>query len=420
MAIEMNKTVFIIVDGMADIPIKQLKNKTPLDYAIKTNLYRFLRHAKFAYPTVLGKFAPQSDSGVMADLGYDPLKYSTGRGWFECLGLNMQPKDGELSIRVNFGSVVNGKLNSVRTYMSKQELQDISDEINRKVRVGADFEFKAGEGYRAGLVFRSGKKAFSSFVSNNEPGYTAKFFGNGVKLSFATGITDKRIHKIRAVRKEAEYTALLLNNFVSKANTVIKDSKVFKERKKKGLDLPNYLFLRDAASKDPRLCDINEKYGKKWAAVVGMPLEKGIATAAGMTLVDTIEEKDIRKDFYDKAEKTVKALSKFDAVYLHIKQTDAVSHLGKFMDKYAIIESIDKIIISQLAGALDLEKDTLVLTCDHATSSKLKRHINSNIPVMISNKKFGFSSNFSEASCLKNHISEIKKAVGIMPFVMSI
>ena len=147
----MGKTVFIIVDGMADLPIKQLKNKTPLDYAIKVNLYKFLRNAEFAYPTVLGKFAPQSDSGVMADLGYDPLKYSTGRGWFECLGLNMQPKDGELSIRVNFGSVVNGKLNSVRTYMSKQELQDISDEINRKVRVGADFEFKAGEGYRAVL-----------------------------------------------------------------------------------------------------------------------------------------------------------------------------------------------------------------------------------------------------------------------------
>ena len=416
----MGKTVFIIVDGMADLPIKQLKNKTPLDYAIKVNLYKFLRNAEFAYPTVLGKFVPQSDSGVMADLGYDPLKYSTGRGWFECLGLNMQPKDGELSIRVNFGSVVNGKLNSVRTYMSKQELQDLSDEINRKVKVGADFEFKAGEGYRAGLVFRSGKKAFSSFVSNNEPGYTAKFFGDKVKLSFATGITDRRIHKIKAVRKEAQYTASLLNDFISKAAIVIKNSKVYKERKKRGLDLPNYIFLRDVASKDPKLYNINEKYGKKWAAVVGMPLEKGIATATGMTLVDTTEENDIKKDFYAKAEKTVKALSKFDAVYLHIKQTDAVSHLGKFRDKYAIIESIDKIIISKLAGALDHEKDTLVLTCDHATSSELRRHINANIPVMISNKKFGFSSNFSEVNCSKNHIKEIKKAVDIMPFVMSI
>jgi 2,3-bisphosphoglycerate-independent phosphoglycerate mutase len=416
----MTKTVFIIVDGMADLPIRLLKNKTPLDYAIKTNLYRFLKYADFAYPKVLGKFAPQSDSGVMADLGYNPLKYSTGRGWFECLGLNMRPKEGELCIRVNFGSIINGRLNSVRTYMSKQEIEGLSEEINRKVKVSSDFEFKAGEGYRAGLIFHPGKNMLSSFVSNNEPGYTARFFGNEVKLSFATGIKDKNIRKIKAIKKEARYTAELLNDFVSKAAEVIKNSKICKERKKMGLDLPNYLFLRDAANKDPRLYDINKKYGKKWAAVVGMPLEKGIATSAGMALIDTSEEKDIRKDFYDKVEKTVKALSKFDAVYLHIKQTDSVSHLGKFRDKYAIIESIDKIIISKLANSLDLEQDTLVLTCDHATSSELRRHINSNIPVLISNKKFGFSSDFSEVNCSKNHLKEIRNAVDIMPFVMSI
>lgn len=416
----MAKTVFIIVDGMADLPIKRLKNETPLEYAIKTNLYKFLKHSEFAYPSVLGKLAPQSDSGVMADLGYDPFKYSTGRGWFECLGLGMQPKDGELSIRVNFGSVVKGKLKDVRIYMSKEELEELSNEINKKVKVSADFDFKAGEGYRAGLVFRSGKKDFSSFVSNNEPGYTAKFFDNGVKLSFATAVKDRKIHKIKAVRKEAEYTASLLNDFVSKASAVIKNSRVYRERKKRGLELPDYIFLRDAASKDPKLPDINEKYGKKWAAVAGMPLEKGIATAAGMTLVDTAEEKDIKTDFYDKAEKTARALSKFDAVYLHIKQTDAVSHLGKFRDKYAIIENIDKIIISKLAGAMDLGKDTLIMTCDHATSSELKRHINSNIPVMISNSKFGFHGNFSERVCSKEHIKEIKRAVDIMPFVMSL
>ena len=36
-----------------------------------------------------------------------------------------------------------------------------------------------------------------------------------------------------------------------------------------------------------RCIDINDKYGKKWAAVVGMPLEEGIALATGMKLVNT-------------------------------------------------------------------------------------------------------------------------------------
>ncbi len=416
----MSKTVFIIVDGMADLPIKRLQNKTPLEYAIKRNLYRFLKHSEFAYPSVLGKMAAQSDAGVMADLGYDPFKYSTGRGWFECLGLGMEPKDGELSIRVNFGTVSNGMLKDVRAYLSKEELESLSEEINEKVKVSADFDFKAGEGYRAGLVFRSGKKAFSSFVSNNEPGYTAKFFKNGAKLSFASGIKSRKIQRIKAVKKEAEYTAELLNDFIAKAQKVIKNSKVYKERKKKDLEVPNYLFFRDSSNKDPRLPSINEKYGKRWAAVVGMPLERGIGKATGMQVLNVNENKNIKDDFYEKAEKTALAISKFDAVYLHIKQTDSVSHLGKFLDKYAIIESVDKIIIAKLSHVLDLNRDTLVLTCDHATSSELRRHINSNIPVMISNSKFGFHSDFGESECKRDHSKTIKKATDIMPFVMSL
>ncbi len=416
----MSKTVFIISDGMADLPIKKLNGKTPLEYAIKSNLYRFLKHSDLAYPNVLGKFAPQSDAGVMADLGYDPFKYSTGRGWFECLGLGMKPEKGQLSLRVNFGSVSKGMLKDVRIYMSQQEIESLSNEINSKVKISADFDFKAGIGYRAGLVLRSGKKAFSHFVSNNEPGYTAKFFGDRVKLSFATGIKDRKIKKIKAIRKEGEYTAEVLNDFVSKAFNVIRNSDIYRERSKKGLPVPNYLFLRDAANEDPEFESINQKYGRRWAAVVGMPLEKGIAKSAGMSLIQVSEMENIREDFEEKMRKTEYALSKFDAVYLHIKQTDSFSHLGKFIDKYAAIEYLDRIIISRLSKVMDLGRDTLVLTCDHATSSELKRHINSNIPVLISNSRFKFHSSFGESACSNEHNKKIKKAVDIMPFVMNL
>ena len=416
----MNKTVFIIVDGMADLPIKRLGRKTPLEYAIKNNLYRFLKHSEFAYPNVLGKLAPQSDAGVMADLGYDPLKYSTGRGWFECLGLGMQPKDGDLSVRVNFGSVSNGKLKDVRVYMSKQEIEELAEDINKKVKISVDFDFKAGVGYRAGLVLRSGKKPFSHFVSNNEPGYKAEFFGENVKLSFATDKKDNKIKKIKALKKEATYTADTLNDFISKASSVIKNSKVYKSRQKNHLETPDYLFFRDAANNAPNLEDINKKYNVKWSAVAGMPLEKGIAASVGMKVFEIEEKQNIREDFEEKASKLVYALSKSNAVYLHIKQPDSFSHLGKFIDKYAAIELIDKIIISKLSKILDLNRDTLVLTCDHGTSSELKRHINSNIPVLISHSSFSSHSNFSESTCKKYGNRRIKKATDIMPFVMNI
>ena len=114
----MDKTVFIIVDGMGDRHIRQLNGNTPLEYVLKPNIATLLRQSTCAYPTVLGKFAPESDAGVLADLGYDPIKFSTGRGWFECLGLGMNPREGDISLRVNIGESSRGRLKSVRTYVS--------------------------------------------------------------------------------------------------------------------------------------------------------------------------------------------------------------------------------------------------------------------------------------------------------------
>ncbi|EFD92647.1 MAG: Phosphoglycerate mutase [Candidatus Parvarchaeum acidophilus ARMAN-5] len=416
----MNKTVFIIVDGMADLPIKRLGNKTPLDYAIKNNLYNFLKYSELAYPNVLGKLAPQSDAGVMANLSYDPLVYSTGRGWFECLGLGLAPKSGELSVRVNFGSVSKGKLKDIRVYLSQDEIEDIINEINNNIHLSVSFDLKAGVGYRAGLVLRSGKMPFSHFVSNNEPGYTARFFGSKVKLSFASGIKDFRIKKIKPMKNEARYTAEVLNEFVYKASEIIKKSKTYKTRLKKGMPVPNYLFLRDSSDHDPELENINKKYNRKWAAITGMPLEKGIAESLGMSVIKMEELPNVEEDLRKKADQVGKVLSKFDAVYLHIKQPDSFSHLGKFIDKYAAIEKIDRIIISKLYKELDSKNDTLVLTCDHATSSEFKRHLNSNIPVLISNRKFDYHHNFSEFACSKEGNKKIKKAIDIMPFVMNL
>jgi 2,3-bisphosphoglycerate-independent phosphoglycerate mutase len=414
----MGKLVYIIVDGMGDFPIRNLNNKTPLDYAYKPNLSLLLKHAAYAFPSVLGKLAPQSDAGVLADLGYEPTKYCTGRGWFECLGLGMQPEDGDLSVRVNFGEVKNRQLVSVRTYLSKEELLSLENEINSKVKLPVSFAFKSGEGYRAGLVLRKGKEKFSAFVSNNEPGYTVRFYPKGKKLSFASSVNSKKIKKISSLRKEARKTAQLLNLFVDKATAVIKSSAVYKKRVIDREPLPSYLFLRDAAVKDPKLPDINKQYKRSWAAVVGMPLEKGIATAAGMKVMGVSESQIINEDLSEKTEKVSRALSSFDCVYLHIKQTDSVSHLGKYTEKYAIIEAMDRILIARLAKELDIAAgDSLVLTCDHATSSELKRHTNSNIPVLMVNKKFGQNRDFSELSCKKHHLANIRRATDIMPFV---
>ena len=416
----MGKVVFLIVDGMGDRPIKLLSNKTPLEYANKVNINSLLSHAALAFPSVLGRLAPESDSGVMADLGYDPKKYSTGRGWFECLGLGMNPKEGDISLRVNIAEVSGSKLKSVRTYLSKGEFAEIEGAINKQVKLPLEFEFKAGEGYRGGLIIRDNKKRLSQFVSNNEPGYTVKFFGDK-KLSFASESKNKTVPKIKALRADAGFTAKILNQFILETNKVLLKTDVYKRRKAEGLPLPNYALLRDGAVHDPSLPNINKKYGKQWAAVVGMPLEKGIASAAGMSLMNINELDDLDEDLENKADSVSKAIDRYDAVYVHVKQTDALSHLGKYAEKYDVIERIDRILVYSILQKIDISKgDTIVITCDHRTSSELRRHTNDNIPVLIANRKFDRVKEFGETECKEHHLKNISKATEIMPFVMKL
>ncbi len=403
---------------MGDDPIPQLKNQTPLEYAKKPNISKLLANSVLAFPSVLGKIAPESDAGVLANLGYDPTKYSTGRGWFEAIGLGLKPEEGDIALRTNFGIVENNKLKSVRVYLSEDELKSLEEEINDKVKISHDFEFKVGVGYRGALVIKKKGKNFSQYVSNNEPGYTVKFYRNGAKLSFASGIKSRVIKPIKAIRNSANYTAKILNDFIEKANYVIRNSQIYKDRKAKGLEAPNFIFVRDGAVRRPNMPDISSLTGKKWGAIVGMPLEKGIALSAGMQLIKDEELDDINKDFEYKLKQLINNFNKFNAFYIHIKQTDAASHLGHFSLKYNIIEKLDNIIIGGIINQIGLNKiNTLVLTCDHRTSSVMKRHTNENIPVMIYNKKFGRSLPFGETNCKLNHVKEIKKATDIIKFI---
>lgn len=77
----MKKTYMIILDGAADRPIKELGNVTPLEKANTPALDYLAKKSKQTMITIIDdEICPESDSGAMALLSYDPLKYYPGRG----------------------------------------------------------------------------------------------------------------------------------------------------------------------------------------------------------------------------------------------------------------------------------------------------------------------------------------------------
>ena len=91
--VKIMKTYMIILDGAADRKIELLGNKTPLQYANTPFLDILAKNGAESLITVIDEnITPESDSGCMALLSYDPQIYYPGRGTLEGLGTGFIPK----------------------------------------------------------------------------------------------------------------------------------------------------------------------------------------------------------------------------------------------------------------------------------------------------------------------------------------
>jgi 2,3-bisphosphoglycerate-independent phosphoglycerate mutase len=104
------KIIFLILDGVGDIPNPQFSYLTPLEAAKKPNIDKLAMESGILgriIPVDIG-ITPGSGPGHLSLFGYDPLEYEIGRGVLEVLGLNMDLQDGDLAARANFCTIQDG------------------------------------------------------------------------------------------------------------------------------------------------------------------------------------------------------------------------------------------------------------------------------------------------------------------------
>ncbi len=105
------KYVVLIGDGMADYPLKDLDNKTPLQVAKKPNMDKLaLNGCTGLLKTVPEGMEPGSDVANLSIMGYDPEKYYTGRGPLEAASMGVNLSKDDVAFRCNFITEKNGIL----------------------------------------------------------------------------------------------------------------------------------------------------------------------------------------------------------------------------------------------------------------------------------------------------------------------
>ena len=137
------KLVYVLLDGVGDLPHPDLAGKTPLEAANTPNLDRFAGNGTMGEVISVGKgIAPESDIAVFNMLGYK-FKHDdyVGRGVVEAIGIGIDFKDGDLALRGNFATLNDDGVIIDRRAGRRIEKQD-SESIGKEIEEGVKFSDK--------------------------------------------------------------------------------------------------------------------------------------------------------------------------------------------------------------------------------------------------------------------------------------
>ena len=381
------KYIVVLADGMGDIPIPQLDNKTPLEYAATPNMDRLAAQAELGMVrTVPPGMAPGSDVANLSVLGYAPLKSYSGRSPLEALSVGVQMEDTDVIFRANLVT-----LTEEEPYRQKTILDHSSGEISTE---------------DADILMDAVRQAFQSDI-----------------LQFYTGTSYRHIlvwQKGQVVDLEPPHDHLgcvigdylpkcdLLREMMEKSFSILNNHPLNLQRAAQGLNKANSLWFWGAGTK-PSLENFQSKTGLQGIMISAVDLLKGIAVGADMTVAQVENATGgLHTNYEGKAQAAIDGLLKDgkDFAYVHVEAPDEMGHQGSAENKVLSIEYIDKRVIAPIVAAMQ-ESETdfrLLLLPDHPTPITLRTHTTDPVPYLLydSTQALGSASQFSEKTATQS------------------
>ena len=153
------KHIIILGDGMADEPIPELGDKTPMEVANTPTMDWLASHGRVGrLKTVPVGYHPGSEVANMSVLGYDLDKTFEGRGSLEAASIGVPLLEGEMAMRCNLICIENGIIkNHSAGHISNEEAAELIDFLNEQL-ADDDIRFYLGVSYRHLLKVKHGDR----------------------------------------------------------------------------------------------------------------------------------------------------------------------------------------------------------------------------------------------------------------------
>lgn len=363
------KYLVVLADGMADYPIAELNDKTPLQVSKKPNMDRLAQHGEVGLvKNVPPGMPPGSDVANLAVMGYNPRQYYTGRSPLEAISIGVDLNLTDVSFRCNLVTLSDAptvadkimtdySAGEISTKEAEVLIKDLAKELN-----SAEFNFYAGVSYRHLMVWH-----------------------NGPPECILTPPHDISDRKIGTFLPQGDCSLKLLG-LIEKSWLILKNHPVNQARKAAGLNPANSIWFWGEGRK-PNITSFTDKYGLKGSVVSAVDLTKGLGIAAGLKVINVPGATgNIHTNFRGKAQAVLDAFkSGDDFVYLHIEAPDEAGHQGDLKTKISAIEKIDAEVLDTILAELPkISADfKLLLLPDHPTPVSLKTHVADPVPFVI-------------------------------------
>ncbi len=361
------KYIIVLGDGMADEPLAELGDQTPLVHAKTPNMDKISKLSQIGLAkTIPEGMNPGSDTANLAVLGYDPKKYYTGRSPLEALSIGVHMEDDDIAIRCNIVTVSDDNLSYEEKTMVDHSSSEISTEdaeilLNAvKAELEDDiYKYYLGTSYRHCTIWKKGQ------VVDLTPPHD--ILGKGI----------------------GEYLPedAMLREMMKKSYDILNEHPLNVERAKKGLNKANSIWFWGAGTK-PILDSFEGKFGKKGAMISAVDLLKGIAVGAQMNNIE-VEGADgtLETNYEGKAQAAVKAVTEDgnDFVYIHVEAPDEMGHQGSIERKVKAIEYLDGKVIGPVFEAMKAsgEDFRMLVMPDHPTPICIRTHSSDPVPYML-------------------------------------
>ncbi len=356
------KYIVLVADGMADYPIKELGDRTPLEVARTPNMDFIAKHGRLGrVQTIPKNMTPGSDVANISILGYDPVKYYTGRGPLEAANLGIELEAGDVAFRCNLITASSDTLIDYSAgHISSKEASLLINFIDKNL--GSDrIKFYPGISYRHLMVIKNAsEEGLNKLLCKPPHDIAGQSISNNLPKGEGADILIKLMQDSRKILENHEINHVRIDLKENPANMIWLWGQGMK------LSIPAF----------------KEKFGLSGSVISAVDLINGMGKILGMNVIKVPGATGYYDtDYEGKARAAIKTLEDNDFVFLHVEAPDEAGHNGDLREKITAIERFDQLVVGTVLKAFKRKKNFRILILpDHATPVSLKTHTSDIVP----------------------------------------